>query len=60
MNLIESIKLRHRANKYKNKDEVLKNMNDQISRDAKLQIDFDKYQYEKIFNQEMEKFNSGK
>jgi hypothetical protein len=43
-----------------NKDEVLKNMNDQISKDAKLQIDFDKYLYEKIFNQEIEKFNSGK
>jgi len=41
-----------------NKDEVLKNLGDQISKENKLQIDFDKYQYEKIFNQEMEKFNS--
>lgn len=40
------------------KDEVLKNLTDQISNENKLQIDFDKYQYEKIFNQEMEKFNS--
>ena len=40
------------------KDEVLKNLTDQISKEEKLQIDFDKYQYEKIFNQEMEKFNN--
>lgn len=40
------------------KDEVLNNLTDQISKEKKLQIDFDKYQYEKIFNQEMEKFNS--
>lgn len=41
-----------------NKEEILKNFSDQISKESKLQIDFDKYQYEKIFNQEMEKFNS--
>ena len=40
------------------KDEVLKNLTDQISKEEKLQIDFDKYQYEKIFNQEMGKFNN--
>lgn len=40
------------------KDEVLKNLTDQISNEEKLQIDFDKYQYEKIFNQEMGKFNN--
>jgi len=40
------------------KDEVLNHLADQISKEKKLQIDFDKYQYEKIFNQEMEKFNS--
>jgi len=39
------------------KDEVLKNLTEQISKEDKLQIDFDKYMYEKIFNQEMEKFN---
>ena len=27
-----------------------------ISKDAKLQLDFDKYQFEKIFNEEMNKF----
>lgn len=40
------------------KDEILKNLTDQISKESKLQIDFDKNQYEKIFNQEMEKFKS--
>ena len=40
------------------KDEVLNNLTDQISKEKKLKIDFDKYQYEKIFNQEMDKFNS--
>jgi hypothetical protein len=40
------------------KDEVLSNLTDQVSTEKKLQIDFDKYQYEKIFNQEMEKFNN--
>ncbi|MBN1253083.1 MAG: hypothetical protein JXA16_13180 [Bacteroidales bacterium] len=41
-----------------NKDEVLNNMQNQISKDEKLQIDFDKFQFEKIFNQEMEKYNN--
>ena len=40
------------------KDEVINNLTDQISKEKKMQIDFDKYQYEKIFNQEMEKFNN--
>lgn len=38
-----------------NKDELLNQMNNRISRDAKLQIDYDKKKYEDIFNQEMNK-----
>ena len=37
------------------KDDVLNGMNSKISRDAKLQLDYDKKKFEEIFNQEMEK-----
>ena len=34
---------------------VFKDMNNKISKDEKLQLDYDKMKYEKIFNAEMEK-----
>ncbi len=37
------------------KDELLNNIKDRISKDQKLQLDYDKMKYEQIFNQEMEK-----
>ncbi|TLX70683.1 hypothetical protein E9993_21990 [Labilibacter sediminis] len=37
------------------KDDLLNEMNNRISNDAKLQIDYDKKKYEEIFNQEMSK-----
>ncbi|MGQ1786413.1 hypothetical protein [Saccharicrinis sp. GN24d3] len=37
------------------KEELLNSMNNRISKDAKLQVDYDKKKYEEIFNQEMEK-----
>ncbi|MCW3786551.1 hypothetical protein [Plebeiibacterium sediminum] len=37
------------------KEELLNSMNDKISNNAKLQMDYDKQKYEEIFNQEMEK-----
>ncbi len=37
------------------KEELLNGMNNKISSDSKLQIDYDKKKYEEIFNQEMEK-----
>ncbi len=39
------------------KDEVLKNLNSQVSKDNQLLIDYDKHQYENVFNQEMNKLN---
>jgi len=38
------------------KDAILNGIEGSISKDAKMQLDFDKYQYEKIFNEEMKKF----
>lgn len=38
------------------KDAILNGAYDRISKDKKLQLDFDKHQYEKIFDEEMEKF----
>ena len=38
------------------KETILNGMKEKISKDEKLQLDFDKYQYEKIFNEEMKKF----
>ncbi len=37
------------------KEELLNQMNDKISQDSKLQMDYDKMKYEQIFNEEMEK-----
>ncbi|WP_027470496.1 hypothetical protein [Saccharicrinis fermentans] len=37
------------------KEELLNSLNNSISKDAKLQVDYDKKKYEEIFNQEMEK-----
>ena len=37
------------------KEELLNAMNNRISKNAKLQVDYDKKKYEEIFNQEMEK-----
>ena len=37
------------------KEDVLNSMNNRISRDSKLQIDYDKKKYEEIFNEEMQK-----
>jgi hypothetical protein len=37
------------------KDELLNNIKDRISKDQKLQLDYDKMKFENIFNQEMEK-----
>jgi len=38
------------------KETTLTGIFDGISKDAKLQLDFDKHQYEKIFNEEMKKY----
>lgn len=37
------------------KDELLNNIKDKISKDQKLQLDYDKQKFENIFNEEMEK-----
>ncbi len=37
------------------KEELLNSLSNRISKDAKLQVDYDKKKYEEIFNQEMEK-----
>jgi len=42
------------------RESVLNNLTGKISKDQKLQLDFDKYQYEKIFNEEMKKFEENK
>ncbi len=39
------------------KETILNNVVQKISRDSKLQLDFDKQQYEEIFNLEMERFD---
>jgi predicted NAD-dependent protein-ADP-ribosyltransferase YbiA (DUF1768 family) len=38
------------------KEPVVNNLADRISKDAKLQLDFDKHQYQKVFDEEMKKF----
>ncbi|MBC8147279.1 MAG: LPP20 family lipoprotein [Bacteroidetes bacterium] len=38
------------------KETILDNIENGISKDEKLQLDFDKFKFEKIFNEEMEKF----
>jgi hypothetical protein len=39
-----------------NKDAMFEKVSDRISKDAKLQLDFDKHQFQKIFDEEMKKF----
>ncbi|HOE03927.1 MAG TPA: hypothetical protein PLZ52_01825 [Bacteroidales bacterium] len=38
-----------------NKDALLNGVNNKLSKDDKLRVDYDKMKYEKIFNEEMEK-----
>jgi len=40
------------------KEELINGLNMEISKDKQLQLDFDKYQYKKILEQEMEKFKN--
>jgi hypothetical protein len=40
------------------KNQVLNGLNDKISKDAKLQLDFDKFQFQKTFDAEMSKFEN--
>ena len=40
------------------KDEVLNNISNRISKDQKLQLDYDKMKFEQIFNEEMNKLES--
>jgi predicted NAD-dependent protein-ADP-ribosyltransferase YbiA (DUF1768 family) len=42
------------------KETILNGIEKGISKDAKLQLDFDKFQYEKIFSEEMKKFEQEK
>ena len=42
------------------KDAVQKAMAEKLSKDAKTQLDFDEYQFKKIFDEEMKKFEEGK
>ena len=37
------------------KESVLESMNNRISKDKKLQLDYDKMKFEEVFNSEMEK-----
>ncbi|GHT19667.1 hypothetical protein AGMMS4957_04430 [Bacteroidia bacterium] len=40
------------------KEPVVNNIADRISKDAKLQLDFDKHQFQKVFDEEMKKFEN--
>jgi uncharacterized protein (UPF0333 family) len=42
------------------KDELLNNINNNITKDQKLQVDYDKMKFEKIFNEEMDKLSKEK
>jgi hypothetical protein len=42
------------------KDELLSNINNSVSKNQKLQVDYDKMKFEKIFNEEMEKLANEK
>jgi len=42
------------------KDELLNNIKDKISKDQKLQLDYDKMKFENIFNEEMDKLANEK
>jgi hypothetical protein len=40
------------------KESVLESMNNRISKDKKLQLDYDKMKFEEVFNTEMEKLRN--
>ncbi|MDR3226709.1 MAG: hypothetical protein LBT56_03450, partial [Prevotellaceae bacterium] len=40
------------------KELLVNNIANRISKDAKLQLDFDKHLFQKVFNEEMEKFEN--
>jgi len=40
------------------KDALLQNMNSRISKDERLKLDFDQYQFRKVFDEEMKKFEN--
>lgn len=40
------------------KDKIVNALCNKISSDAQLQLDFDKFQYQKIFDEEMKKFEN--
>ena len=40
------------------KDEVLNNIANRVSKDKKLQVDYDKMKFEQVFNEEMKKLES--
>lgn len=42
------------------KDAIQQALNDRISKDSKLQLDFDKHMFEKTFDAEMQKFEEGR
>jgi len=42
------------------KDQLLNNIKDKISKDDKLQLDYDKMKYEQVFNEEMDKLANDK
>lgn len=42
------------------KDELLNNINDSVTKNQKLQVDYDKVKFEKIFNEEMDKLANDK
>ena len=41
-----------------NKDPLLRSINERISKDEKLQLDFDQHQFRKVFDEEMNKFQN--
>jgi hypothetical protein len=41
-----------------NKDALLQNINNRISKDERLRLDFDQYQFRKIFDEEMKRFEN--
>jgi hypothetical protein len=43
-----------------NKESVVQSVADRISKDSKLQLDFDQHQFRKIFDEEMKKFEEGR
>jgi hypothetical protein len=40
------------------KEPIINTIADRISKDSKLQLDFDKHQFQKVFDEEMEKFEN--